>query len=154
MNPLSNGPVSAADRRNSSGTGEDTLRLIATLPAPEGLEDRVKLGLRSSAETGRIRVGRGSLWPAFGWMYSSFARGAAAAAIVIVVAGGGWQIYSHVQPAASATAVPMQPAANGFSNANAVRVPDSLDPPVLKHPVTPATEINVVEKMPAQTQPV
>ena len=153
MNSLpANGPVSTADRRGS--TGEDTLRLIAGLPAPAGIEDRVKAGLRAAPKTGRILAWRGPLRPAGGWMYSSFVRGAAAAAIVGVVAGGGWRIYSHVQPPPDAKVIVMPSTGSGFSNANAVRVPQSLDRPVLKHPVSPVPEVNVVEKSPAQPKAV
>jgi len=44
---------------------EETLRLIAKLPAPEGLEDRVKAGLRSAPRRGVVIA-----WPfssADGW---------------------------------------------------------------------------------------
>ena len=143
-------PSSHADRRDAHNTGEDTLRLIAGLPAPAGIEDRVKAGLRASPATGRILVWRGPLRPAGGWMYSSFARGAAAAAIVCVVAGGGWRIYSHVQQSPAAKVIVMPSTGNGFSNANAVRVPQTLDRPGLKHPVSPTPERDVVEKSPAQ----
>jgi hypothetical protein len=156
MNPLPNhGPASAADRSGSSTTGEDTLRFLALLPAPEGLEDRVKAGLRSSPQTGRTVMGRGLQWQfGGGWMYSGFARGAAAAAIVVVVAGGGWEIYSRVQPAPTAAVVPVQPSTKGFSNANAVRVPETLDGPKLKHPLNSTPEVSVMEKTPAQPQSV
>ena len=74
---------------------EKTLRLVASLPAPEGLADRVQEELRT-APRGRLLQ-----WPtallAGAWMTSPALRGAAAAAIVCIVAGGGWRIYSHVQ---------------------------------------------------------
>ena len=155
MNTLpNNGPVSNADGRDSYGPGEDTLRLIAVLPAPEGLADRVKAGLHAAPATGRVLMWRGPLRPAAGWMYGSVVRGAAAAAIVCLVAGGGWRIYSHVQPASGAGIVgmpsPATPAGSGFSNAGATRRPDTVVGPVLTHPVAPAPELNVVEKTPAQ----
>ncbi|MDE3187583.1 MAG: hypothetical protein KGM96_08695 [Acidobacteriota bacterium] len=115
---------------------ERTLRLIAGLPAPDGLEDRVKAALRSAPRTGRLLQ-----WPAApahrrGWLDSALARGAAAAAIVFVVAGGGWSVYSHVQPAQTpqAVAVPHVAAPGGFSSADAIRTPQTLNGPVLKHP--------------------
>jgi hypothetical protein len=148
------GSSSTTDPRGVDRTGEDTLRLIAGLPAPAGLEDRVKAGLRSSPETGRILSWRGPLRPPSGWMYSGLVRGAAAAAIVGVVAGGGWRIYSHVQPPPAAKVIVMPSTGNGFSNANAVRVPQTLDRPVLKHLVKPAPEKNVIEKVPAQPKAV
>ncbi len=155
MNPLSNnGPSWDAHRNAAAVSGEDTLRLIAGLPTPEGLEDRVKAGLRSSAATRRTLMWRGPLMPAGGWMYPTLARGAAAAAIVCAVAGGGWQIYSRVQPAPAARVIVPPSASNGFSNANAVRVPETLQGPVLKHQAAPVPEVKVVEKMPAQPQAV
>jgi len=155
MNSLpNNGPSCPADGRDPYGPGEDTLRLIADLPAPEGLTNRVKAGLRAAPETGRILMWRGPLRPAAGWMYGSVARGAAAAAIVCLVAGGGWGIYSHVQPASGPGIVgmpsPAAPTGNRFSNANATRRPDTVVGPVLTHPVAPAPEVNVVEKTAVQ----
>lgn len=151
-----NGRSSDSNRRESSGTGEDTLRLIANLPAPAGFADRVKAGLATAPETGRILMWRGALTSPGGWMYSKVARSVAAAAIVGIVAGGGWQIYTHVQPAPSATVVAMPAPAGqqggGFSSAGAKRVPETLQGPVLKHPVPP--EVNVVEKSPAQLKAV
>jgi hypothetical protein len=154
-----NGPSSPADGRDSHGRGEDTLRLVAVLPAPDGLAERVKEGLRSAPETGRILMWRSPLRPAAGWMYGSVARGAAAAAIVCLVAGGGWRIYSHVQPASGARVVvmpsPAAPIGSAFSNAGATRRPDTVVGPVLTQPVAPAPEVNApevnaVEKAPAQ----
>ena len=157
MNILPNhGLPSNPNRRDLSGSGEDTLRLIANLPAPDGLADRVKAGLASAPEAGRILMWRGPLRPPSGWMYTTLARGAAAAAIVGIVAGGGWRIYSHVQPASSANMIVM-PArtgqqSGGFSSAGAKRVPETLQGPVLKHPTTP--EVDVVQKSQAQPKAV
>jgi hypothetical protein len=61
-------------------------------------------------------------------------RGAAAAAIVFVVAGGGWGIYSRVQPTPSARVIVMPVrtgVAGGFSNAGAMRTPQTLKGPVV-----------------------
>jgi len=154
MNTLPhNGPRSDANRTDSFGSGEDTLRLIASLPAPEGLTDRVKANLRTAPSAGKILMWRAPLVPARGWMYTSLARGAAAAAIVCIVAGGGWRIYSHVQPGPSAKVVvmptPATPAGSGFSTSNATRVPDTL-----AHPAAPAPEVNAVQKVPAQPKAV
>jgi hypothetical protein len=125
----------------SGSDAEETLRLIASLPAPEGLERRVHAGLRSAPRRARIL-----LWPANGLMQTGIAgnwmRGAAAAAIVLVVAGGGWGIYTRVQSAQPARelAMPAQvgPSA-GFSNAGAMRTPETLTTPVQLHPVKPET---------------
>jgi hypothetical protein len=139
-------------------TGEDTLRLIASLPAPEGLADRVQSGLRHTSPTGRVLNWRTPLRPSGGWMQSTMARGAAAAAIVCVVAGGGWRIYSSVQPAPAAKVVAMPPRVaprgGGFSQAGAKRVPQTLDGPVLTHPVADNTEQKVVAKAPGSSRPV
>jgi hypothetical protein len=137
-------------RRNANSPAEDTLRLIASLPAPAGLADRVRAGLRSAPNTGRVLLWRGPLTSSTGWMYGSAVRGAAAAAIVCLVAGGGWRIYSHVQPADAAKILvaPVSPSGNGFSNAGARRVPETLQGPILSHPVVPVPEINVVDKTP------
>jgi len=137
------------------GLGEDTLRLIATLPAPDGLADRVKAGLRSAPRAGRILIWPGPLLPVRGWMYTNVARGAAAAAIVCVVAGGGWRIYSRVQQSSPSADVivmpaPAVPVQGRFTESNAPRRPNTLDGPQLTHPIVPTTEINPVEKMPAQ----
>src|SRR4051812_11876331 len=119
MNSLPNNePGAPADSRDSYGPGEETLRLIATLPAPEGLADRMKAGLRATPASRRILMWPRPLAPAVGWMYSRVARGAAAAAIVCLVAGGGWGIYSHVQPESGAGViampVPGTPSGSGF----------------------------------------
>jgi hypothetical protein len=133
-----------------TATGEDTLRLIASLPAPEGLADRVQDGLRHAPKTARILHWRGPLRPSGGWMQSTMARGAAAAAIVCVVAGGGWRIYSRVQPEAAAKVVAMPPreatGSGGFSQSNAKRVPKTLEGPVLTHPVADTMEPKAVDK--------
>lgn len=158
MNRSSDDKILESLRRETGSPGEDTLRLIAGLPAPAGLSDRVQAGLRAVPHTRGILIRWASLRPPFGWMHSGLVRGAAAAAIVCVVAGGGWRIYSRVQPAGAAKNVivpaPVSPRENGFSNAGAKRVPDTLEGPVLTHPVAIPPEINVIEKVPAQSSPV
>jgi hypothetical protein len=64
-------------------------------------------------------------------------RGAAAAAIVLVVAGGGWGIYSRVQTGSPAKiiAMPRVAAPGGFSSAGTMRTPNTLNDPVLTHPL-------------------
>jgi hypothetical protein len=139
---------------------EATLRLIAGLPAPDGLEDRVKAALRAAPRTGRVLH-----WPAApvqnqGWLGSALVRSAAAAAIVFVVAGGGWSIYSRVQPARTPQAVAMPHVATpgGFSSAGAMRTPQTLNGPLLKHPAIatpkrqPAARVTAhAAKKPAET---
>lgn len=135
-----NSPTPNSNTPNAGRGAEEaeaTLRLIAGLPAPEGLEDRVKAALRAAPRTGRVLH-----WPAApaqsqGWLSSALARGAAAAGIVFVVAGGGWSVYSHVQPAQTPQALttPHVAAPGGFSSAGAMRTPQTLNGPTLKHPV-------------------
>jgi len=110
--------------------------MIARLPAPAGLEDRVKAGLRSAPKSANVIA-----WPlasANGWMRSAGMRGAAAAAIVLAIAGGGWGVYSHIQvaPVPSALADPQLPGAAGrFSTAGAMHVPQTVQGPVVAAPV-------------------
>lgn len=131
------------DGRADSGEFEATLRLIASLPAPEGLAERMQAGLRAAtgASGSRARV---LAWPEAlrsrnGWLQSSLARSAAAAAIAAVVAGGGWGVYSRVQPKQSNRAIIVSPRVavpGGFSSAGAMRTPQTLNGPVAVRPVT------------------
>jgi hypothetical protein len=129
---------------------EETLRMIARLPAPEGLPERVQARLaaapRRSFENG---------WPVFGrngWMFSPVLRGCAAAAIVVLVAGGGFAIYSRVQPTPTAKVIEA-PArigkSGGFANSGAMLTPNTLNGPVLAHPAQ-----NGVAAPSLQTKPV
>jgi hypothetical protein len=129
---------------------EETLRLIARLSAPEGLENRVQAGLRAkSTVQGRAPILQ---WPMalrldHAWMQSSLARAVAAAAIVAVVVGGGWGVISRVQPAQPARAIATPPrisAPGSFSSAGAMRTPQTLngpivEPPAIAHPPTVTT---------------
>jgi hypothetical protein len=133
---------SGADAGTSEA--EETLRLIARLPVPEGLEDRVQSRLGASQIQARPidapRAARVLAWPAALHPANSWIRAAAAAAIVFVVAGGGWGVYSRVQPAQlpqSAKAIVMPPRAvslGGFSNAGAMHVPTTLNGPIIATP--------------------
>ena len=144
--------------RDLTVTGEDTLRLIASLPAPEGLADRVQDGLRHAPQTARVLNWNRPLRPSGAWMQSTMVRGAAAAAIVCVVAGGGWRIYSRVQPepAAKVLAMPRRvaPGGNGFSQAGAKRVPQTLEGPVLTRPVADGTEQKGGDKASGSSRPI
>ena len=122
---------------------EASLRLIATLPPPEGLADRVQAALGAAPR--RARVFAWPVAPAAEWL-----RAAAAAAIVFVVAGGGWGIYAHVQPgqAIPAIAGPRVGAPGGFSEGGAVRRPQTLVGPAVRTP--PAA---VTPKFKAPTKP-
>ena len=116
---------------------ERTLRLLAKLPAPVGLEDRVKSGLRAAPPRAAVIS-----WPFSHdgrWMHSPGVRAAAAAAIVLVVAGGGWSVYSHIQIAPLPTPlVAPQLLHGGFNSAGARRVPQTLQGPAAATPVPEA----------------
>jgi hypothetical protein len=126
------------DRSAGAIEAEKTLRLIATSPAPEGIEERVKAGLRSAPRKTAV-IG----WPVAagrrnGWMQASAVRAAAAAAIVMVVAGGGWEVYSHIRVADSPAAIAAPPpisGQHGLSAAGTKRVPQTLEGPVIASPV-------------------
>jgi hypothetical protein len=128
-------------RAHDSAIADETLRLIARLPAPDGLEDRVHAALRTARRSPRVLA-----WPRALGTGNSFMRAAAAAAIVFVIAGGGWGIYTRVQPS-RVIAMPQHVALpGGFSNAGAMRTPQTLNGPVVKPATVPA-------KIPAKTAP-
>jgi hypothetical protein len=145
-------PLNPSPSAPSSGSAEQTLRIVAGLPAPSGLEDRVRAALhraqldefqRQPDGSGSNRRGRVLAWPSAlkpqtGWM-----RTAAAAAIVFVVAGGGWGVYTRVaqnRPAAKILVMPPRLGApGGFSPVGAVRTPETLTGPKVI-PVTPAAQ--------------
>jgi hypothetical protein len=149
-NTMINLAARRADRDTGRETGEDTLRLIAQLPAPEGIEDRVRAELRAAPRRARVLS-----WPAALRSDSPWMRSAAAAAIVFVVAGGGWGVYSRVQQPQLARVIVMPPrvaAPGSFSSAAAIRTPNTLNGPVVANPVTvkPVTVKPVTETTPAQ----
>ncbi len=131
----------------SSENYDETLRLIARLSAPEGLEERVQAGLREATNTAsqKARILR---WPGalrlenaplqnLTWM-QNLARAAAAAAIVAVVVGGGWGISSRFQPIQPSSAIAVPPhvsSQGGFSSAGAMRTPQTLNGPIVEHPM-------------------
>ncbi len=141
--------VRIPDERKASEEAEATLRLLAHLPAPNGLENRVKAALSAAPRTGRVLP-----WPAGSSIASGKLRGVAAAAIVVIVAGGGWGVYSHVQPAQApqAAVVPLVASPSGFSSAGAVRTPQTLQGPVLKHP-TPSAQASEPAQAPEAERP-
>ena len=106
-----------------------TLHLLATLPAPAGLEDRVFAGMMAAPRKARVLE-----WPQP--LYSrDWVRAIAAAAIVLAVGGGGWGLYSHVKPSAPARAIAaphtmFQP--GGFSAAEMIRRPQTVNGPPVK----------------------
>jgi len=135
-------PPMATNTDSGARSGEETLRLIARLPAPAGIEERVHKALHAAPP----RMGQVVAWPTkirsrvslkSGWM-----RGAAAAAIVFVVVGGGWGVYSRVEQGQAGKVVVMPariPAAGGFSGAGAMRTPQTLPGPTIGNQATPAS---------------
>jgi hypothetical protein len=120
------------------GEFEETLRLIARLSAPEGLEDRVQAGLRASPAPSTARI---LAWPSAlrldTALKSAWLRSAAAAAIVAVVIGGSWGVYLRVQliQPTRAITVPLHLSTQGgFSSAGARRTPQTLNGPMVEHP--------------------
>jgi hypothetical protein len=124
-----------------------TLRLIARLPAPEGLEDRVNAGLRAAPRVGRVLV-----WPSP--LAGEWLRAAAAAAIVFVVAGGGWGIYSRIQLGQPGRGIGGSHggAPSGFSEGGAVRRPQTLVGPAVTGPPVPARAPAASSKSKAPTK--
>jgi hypothetical protein len=133
-----NSPIDNAFASNSNsgpGEAERTLRIIAGLPAPEGLEERIMDVLNNAPPTANVlpwRQGKRG-----GWIGGSLVRGAAAAAIVFVVGGGSWTVYSrvHPPPAPKVIAMPRVAASGGFATGGAMRTPQTLNGPTLAHPV-------------------
>ncbi len=127
---------------------EAALRCIAGLPAPAGLEVRIKSALEAAPHAGKVLS-----WPAAAfssdWVSRPLLRGAAAAAIVLVVAGGGWGIFRKAQPAKTHSAVVMPPrlaAPGGFSSAGAMRTPQTLIAPRVSQPIAASTSPVVTPK--------
>ncbi len=150
------------DISDRARNAEETLRVIATLPAPDGLADRVQARLIAAPR--RTFLLSSSAFSRNGWMFSPLLRGCAAAAIVLLVAGGGFTIYSRVQPSPNAKVIEM-PArignSGGFSNAGAMRTPDTLNGPVLANPalknpavapVAAPVQQNVIAPVPSSSQ--
>ena len=149
MNPETDNPMV-----RDSMDAEATLRLIANLPAPAGLEDRVHAALASAQ---RRKPGQVLAWPAGGGSGSAWLRSAAAAAIVFVIAGGGWSVYSRVQPWHPVSVPVSSGAQGGFGGAGAIRTPQTLNGPVLTHTVKAApekAEKKDAAKSPAAKKPV
>jgi hypothetical protein len=158
-------------RDQGSGTSNDfeaTLRLIAGLQPPEGVAERVQAHLQA-ARSAPSHTERIFAWPVAWrldhiWLQGNLMRAAAAAAIVSVVVGGGWGIYSRVPPTQPARAITIPPrvsAQGGFSSAGAIRTPQTLNGPIVAHPVAAAssqtgkhTMVRRAKPAKAQAQPV
>jgi hypothetical protein len=127
------------DRNRVAAEAEKTLRLIATLPAPKGIETRVKGRLDAAPSRPDVIEWPVSSLDGRGWVRGSGMRAAAAAAIVLIVAGGGWGVYSriHVAPVPTAVIAPQNPSGTGrFSGAEARRTPQTVVGPAV--PAQPA----------------
>ena len=118
-------------------SAEETLRLLAELPPPADLTDRVHHRLaREQAKP--IRRGFWALW-----LPSQRLQFAAAAVLVVAVAGSTWTVYhSHPQagPKAGANtqvtpALHPDASSGGFGTAGAELVPPTLNP--IKVPPAP-----------------
>ncbi len=144
----------AATNHPISGSADETLRIIASLPAPEGLDRRVQTGLRSHVRSGR-RQAHVLSWPAAKPARNQWMRSAAAAAIVFVVAGGGWGIYSRVQKPESAKVIvlPHAQTPGEFTNAGAIRTPKTLTGPVVAHPAAQPASASAPVKAADPAQP-
>ena len=131
-------------KHESGHEADETLRLLAGLPEPAGLTDRVHRRLASAQEAMPERRGFWSLW-----MPARRLQFAGAAVLALAVAGSMWSVYrSHPQTAggqaAGAHATPVanpagqgsSPASgDGFHSAGAERVPPTLHP--IKVPPAP-----------------
>jgi hypothetical protein len=116
---------------------EETLRLLAELPPPANLTDRVHRRLAME----KARPERRSFWSL--WMPAQRLQYAAAALLVVAVAGSTWSLYhghpqaemkpgSHMQ---TAPVLPSAASAGSFGSAGAERVPPTLNP--IKVPPAP-----------------
>lgn len=121
--------TSGANAVRDAAGAEATLRLIASLPAPDGLERRLIAGLHSAPSSRHIISWPSKLKPSGNWF-----RAAAAAAIVFMIAGGGWGIYTHVQPGTTVIAPLRVNPSGGFGNAGAIRTPQMVPAPVVAQP--------------------
>jgi hypothetical protein len=149
---MNSNPHNAMSSAPNSDSGEDTLRLIAGLPAPAGLEERVHKALRAAPHELR-GSGRVLAWPARFRakiaLESNWMRAAAAAAIVFVVVGGGWGVYSRMQPGPAGNVIVMPqlvPSSGGISGAGAIRVPATIPGPKVRAQKTGAQETQPAKK--------
>jgi hypothetical protein len=135
---------------------EETLRLIARLSPPVGLEERVKAGLRTAPALGKARI---LAWPTALRLETAWMRAAAAATIFAVVIGGSWGVYSRVQSIQPTKAVATPPRVStqgGFSSAGARRTPQTLNGPMVEHPAAvaqPATAAPLSENRTFEPEP-
>jgi hypothetical protein len=138
---MNSNPHDSKTSASASSPAEETLRLLASLPAPAGLEERVHTALSAAPRRsrvlawsrGRVFAGSSPIRPETSWM-----RSAAAAAIVFVVAGGGWGVYTRVEQTQPARVIVMparMPVTGGFAGAGAMRPPQTLPGPKAPQPI-------------------
>lgn len=117
----------------SQHEAEETLRMVATLPPPAELTDRVHQRLAVEKATARRR----GFWSL--WMPAQRFQFAAAAILVVAVAGSTWSVYHTNRGSKIVAPVPRvaDPSGigGGFGTAGAERVPPTLNP--IKVPPAP-----------------
>lgn len=114
--------------KGSGSEAEETLRLLAEMPPPEDLTERVHRRLAQAMPEPR------SFWSL--WMPAQRVQFAAAAALMVAVAGSTWSVYHrHPQTGTAHVNTPVAPAAQGsapgagaFGSAKVERVPPTLTP--------------------------
>ena len=130
-----NSELNPLDRADTTGSdAEETLRLLAKLPPPAELTERVHRRIAEAQAMSESQMyKRGGFWSL--WLPAQRFQFAAAAVLAIAVAGSMWSVY-HRHPGAGAakqnpSPAPQQSApasASHFDNAGAVRVPPTLKP--------------------------
>jgi hypothetical protein len=117
---------------------EETLRRVAQLPPPAGLEERVHERLTAERSHAWHAEERG-VWRL--WKPARRLQFAAAAVLAVAVAGSSWGVYhwrgSTKMPSGAQTVQPPPPApqTGGFGTADVKRVPPTLAP--IKVPPAP-----------------
>jgi hypothetical protein len=117
---------------------EETLRLLAELPSPENLADRVHASVRTQMALDRVAPARRGFWAL--WSPGRRLQFAGVGVLAVAVAGSMWTINRSHQAGVSQqtpqVAAPLQPVSDsGFSGAKAARVPNTLNP--IKVPAVP-----------------
>lgn len=118
-----------------------TLRSMAALRPPAGLEARLLASLQP--ERGQVIE-----FPHAQTARGNGLRAMAAAILVSVVLGGGWGIVSRVPQAAPVGRAAPLPTQGGFSNAGAIRAPQTLVGP--EAPAKPVDKPAVPAAVPAK----
>jgi hypothetical protein len=119
-----------------------TLRLVATLPPPEGLADRVHQRLTDAQTVDRRKPSRSnallSIWRL--WMPMQRLQFAGAALLVVAIGASSWTVYQgKVQPrqgSQSGAQPAAAPSPAGFGTAKTERRPATLTPIKVPPPAT------------------